>query len=282
MPFKQTWYIHDHIVKVELNGKITAGDIAESFVVSRTFLDESQADRVHFIHDWNGIEHFPTNPYEIRRTLGRPVNEQPEKLGWVVIYGAKKELLRFIGDLTFQLFQIQSHMTDTMASALEFLQQQDPKLNQFFNEQSLTHVRWHVPGHILYCYNVFNTDQMIMRNRNTFHLIESEGKPPHVHMLIDYSSTDIQAYSSDVRDLVRWATSSKEYEESRDKLIRHPLFGWVVAIGVHNRNIKISGKILSLRYNYKRKEVETLDEAMTFLKHVDPNIARILQLSGDD
>lgn len=282
MPFKQTWYTHDHIVKVDLYGEITAAEIAQSFQVSRKFLQDSTADRVHFIHDWSGITSFPTNPLEIRRALNRPYNTKSDKLGWVVIYGVEKELLRFIGELTFQFFQIHSHMTDTLDSALEFLTQQYPTLKPFLDERSLTEVHWHIQGHVLYCRGVFTADQMFIRNLNSFQLIEREGKPPYVHMLIDYTTTDIKDYSSNLRELVRWSNSSPEFQAARDNLLKHPLFGWVVSVGGHSRNIKISGKILSSRYNYKRKEVDTLDEALTFLKQVDSNIARILQFSSDD
>jgi len=277
MPFHQEWLIPERIVKVSFWGNLTVEEIANSFKVSGKFLMESQATRVHFVHDWSRLKTFPTNLSQIRNATNFGENPAMNKLGWVVVYGVKQKLLRFIGDLTFQLFQIRTHMTDDFDSALKFLHQQDATL---VSEKKSTDVSWYLKGHILYCYDVITDEDMTLRNQNALNLIEQDGKPPYVHMLIDFSSTASDTYESDVRDLVRRSLSSKEFADARDNLIRHPLFGWVVVFQVHNRNINVGGKIVAMKYNYKRKEVATLTEAVEFLKQIDPHVASLLQLQS--
>lgn len=279
MPFHQEWFVPNRIVKVTFSGNLTPEEIGKSFTVSGKFLLESDAERVHFIHDWSQLENFPTNISLIRNAVNVGDTPSRSKLGWVVIFGARQPLLRFVGDLVFQLFRIRTHMTDNFATALEFLYQQDLTLKK---QNNFTDVRWYLKGHILYCQDVFNAEEMTRRNTNALNLLESEGKPPYVHMLIDFASTNTADFDADVRELVRRSTSSKAFADARDKLVRHPLFGWVVVFNIHDRNINAGGKIVAMQYNYKRKEVDSLPEAINFLKQVDPNIASIFSTQSDD
>lgn len=274
MPFHQEWLIPERVVKVTFTGTLTVEEIAKSFRVSSGFLLQSRAERVHFIHDWSRLEKFPMNLSQIRNSINIADNPFADKLGWVVVFGVRHTVLRFVGDLTFQLFQIRTHMTDDMDSALEFLYKQDTTLQ---SQEKNTDVKWYLKGHILYCKDVLTADEMIERNTNALELLEQDGKPPYVHMLIDFASTNIENYDLNVRELVRRSTSSQAFANARDNLIQHPLFGWVIVFNVHNRNINVSGKIVSMKYNYKRKEVNSLPEAIDFLKQVDPNITIALQ-----
>lgn len=282
MPFKQAWYIENHVIKVEFWGDLTVEDIAKAFQMLSKFLEESNAQRVHIIHDWSNLEHFPINLTAIRNAIDFNQSMALDKLGWVVIFGVKRQLIKFAGDLTFQLFQIRTHIADDFDSALAFLQTQEPNLKSILDQKAITEVTWYLQGHILHCYDVFTADQMIRRNQNALRLLEAVGKAPTVHLLIDFSSTDTENYSSDIRELVNRATSTQAFQEARDNLIRHPLFGWVVVIGVHSRNIDVGGKIIAMKCNYKRKDVDTLDDAITFLKQIDPHIARLLKTQSDD
>ncbi len=273
MPFHQEWLITDQVVRVVFTGQLTIEDIAKSFMVSGKFIAESEAKRVHFIHDWTQLDGFPTNLNQIRSSTEMDENPYADRLGWVVIFGAQGKILRFLGDIVFQLYQIRTHMTSNLDEAIAFLEKQDPTL---VKSPKLTEVEWYLEGHIIKCFDVVPEEDMIQRNRNVLKLIEAEGKPPHVHMLIDFSSSNSKDYALDVRQLVRRSTYSIDFANTRDELLRHPLFGWVVVYGVHSNNINVSGKIISMKYNYKRKEVTTIQEAIDFLKRVDSNIAKLL------
>jgi hypothetical protein len=279
MPFKQTWYIQDHVVKVEFWGVLKIEDVVQSFNVFGQFLNESNAQRVHFVHDWSKLEKFPANFSSIHKAIDLSQNSSLEKLGSVIIYGAQHHL-RAVGDLMFQLLHIRIHITEDFESALSFLQKQDPYLKSILDHKISTDVKWHIQGYILYCYNVHTADDIKARNQNALKLIEAEGKPPYVHMLIDFSLPEDPNYSANVRELVRFSTSSQEFQDARDKLIRHPLFGWVVAFNVQNLNSTVSGKIIAQKYGYKRKDVDTLEDAIVFLKQVDPTINKILKTGG--
>lgn len=276
MPFKQAWYIEDRIVKVELYGDLTAEEIAESFMVSGEFLIEAGEHRIHFIHDWAQIKSYPTNLHDIHHLLNSSMSGVSDNLGWVVIYGAETKLLRFIGDLTFQRFQIRTHKTDDFDSALAFLQQQDPSLKTAISQKPLMDVTWYLPGHIIYCHDLIDPDAMMQRNLNAYALLNAEGKPPFVHLLIDFTSTDSPDYNVNIRNIMRRSRHSPEFEAARDQLIQHPLFGWVVVFGIKDANLNVGGKINAMRTNYKRKDVESLNEALTFIKQVDPHVAQLL------
>lgn len=273
MPFHQEWLMPDGIVKVTFWGDLTAEEIAKSFSVSGQFLAKSQASRVHFVHDWSQLTSFPTNLSQIRDATDFGENLFRERLGWVVVYGVQHKLLRFVGDITFQLFQIRTHMTQDLDTALDFLYEQDKALQK---NRSFTDVSWYLKGHILYCYDVLDSSEMILRNQNALKLLEQDGKRPFVHMMIDFSSTKSESHSTDIRDVVRRSAPSITFAQARNNLIQHPLFGWVVVFNVHNPNINVGGKIVATRYNYKRKEVSTLVDAITFIKQVDPHVASIL------
>jgi|GEM_PF-664164 len=281
MPFKQTWYIKDHVVKVEFWGALTIDEVVKSFHVSGKFLIESHAQRVHFIYDWHNLEHFPTNFREIRQAVDFSLNPALGKLGAVAIYGAKQHTLRSVGDLLFQLFQIRTHMADDLESALAYLEQLDSRLKPLLNQKIVNSVRWYLKGHILSCYNLHTADDIMIRNQNAFNLIMAEGKPPSVHLLIDYSLPEESDTPTDIRKLVRFSTSSPEFQEARDNLIGHPLFGWVVAFGIHNPNFNVTGKIIAQKYGYKRKEVDTLEDAIAFLKQIDSNITHVMSKQVD-
>lgn len=280
MPFKQAWYIEDRIVKVELYGDLTAEEIAESFMMSGEFLIEAGEHRIHFIHDWAQIKSHPTNLHDIHHLLNVNMSGLFDNLGLVVIYGTETKLLRLIGELTFQRFQIRTHRTDDFDSTLEFLLQQDPSLKTAISQKPFTDVTWYLSGHIMYCHDLIDPDAMMQRNLNAYALLNAEGKPPFVHLFIDFTSTDSPDYTVNVRNIMRRSRHSPEFEVARDQLIRHPLFGWVVVFGIKDANLNAGGKINAMRTNYKRKDVESLEEALVFIKQVDPHVAQILNSMG--
>lgn len=276
MPFRQSWYIQDHVVKVEFWGSLTIEDLIKSFDVSGKFLIESHAPRIHFIYDWSELEHFPTNFKEIRQGIDFNQNPAFGKLGLVVIISTKQYPLKAVGDLIFQIFQIRTYTTDTLESALIYLQQRDSFLKPLLHQKILSHVRWHLKGHVLYCHHADTADDIMIRNQNALNLIQTDGKLPAVHMLIDFSLTEDADYTKDIRELLRFSTSSPEFQKARDALIRHPLFGWVVVFGIKSENVNMGGKIVAQKFSYKRKDVDTIDDAMAFLKQIDSNVAHLL------
>lgn len=275
MPYNHTWYIQNHILKVELSGEITLEEMSDSLEVTAQFLQDSSAEHVHFILDWSQLKRFPTNIREIRRAL--QVNQQMlGKIGAVLVYGVANESMKFLANLAFQVFHMRIQMVSDFEAALDALRHQDGKLASIIDKQRRTDVTWYLPGHILYCYDLIVPEDMMKRNQKAYDMIEAEGKPPYVHMLIDFSSTDIEEYSVNVRNIVQRSKHSPEFEEARENLIQHPLFGWVVVFNIENPSLNLGGKLNAMRTNYKRKDVPSLIDALNFLKQVDPNITNLL------
>lgn len=276
MPFAHEWYIPQHIARITFYGELTTRDIEEAFKISGQYIDESNARAIHFLHDWSRLTRLPANLKELRQSFSFPLGGiRLGKLGMVIVYGVETETLRLLGDLIFQYLRVRAQMTGNLESALAILRAKDATIFDAPQTTS-TAVSWHLKSHILYCYGVITSDDMLARNINAARLIEADGKPPFVHLIIDYSISKAEDYPTDIRNLIHRSESSEEFERARDQLVTNPLFGWVVAIGSPTRNIEVGATIVAARNNYRRKEVANLNEAITFLKQVDPNIAKLL------
>lgn len=134
------------------------------------------------------------------------------------------------------------------------------------------HLSWYLKGRIIYTPGTLDRDDMVERNRLTLALIEAEGEPPYVHVLIDHSCKEYKA-----EDLQDRARSLKYYvqlgeEEVRQKLLTHPLFGWVISIATPTASLKMAGTVSSQQRNYRWHSVSTLDEALEFLQSRDPSL----------
>jgi len=125
---EQFWLIPQRLVFVRFTGHLTVEDIGQALEMSMDFVDNSTGEHpIHFLHDWTGLENFPTSIGMIRQSTRRKLKDR-SKLGWVIAYGSNQRILRFVSDLTFQVFKIRFRMVDTEAEAVQLLQQIDPTL----------------------------------------------------------------------------------------------------------------------------------------------------------
>lgn len=136
-------------------------------------------------------------------------------------------------------------------------------------------VSWYVPGRVLYGAGSLDRDQMLARNRQFLEVMQAEGQPPQVHFLIDHNGR----YTP--RDLLRPPHLMHYYinlgdDEIREKLVTHPLCGWVMSIGTPTTALKMAGAATSKRHQYQWKTVKTLDEALAFLKRQDESLRDLL------
>ena len=130
-------------------------------------------------------------------------------------------------------------------------------------------VRWYLPGRILYCYDVYSVEERIERNRKILHLMDTEGQPPKVHTLIDFSSTDYGNYPANLQDMIDLHESNDELRAGRDALVQHPLQGWIISIGARNQTLTSNANVMAGRMHYNRRSVDTLEDALTFLQKID-------------
>jgi hypothetical protein len=134
-------------------------------------------------------------------------------------------------------------------------------------------VYWHLFGHIIYTYDVIDVEERIDRNQRILDLLEQEGQPPKVHLLIDFSSTDHGNYSYALSERLEHHKDNDELRESSKRLADNSLFGWVVSIGAQNQELTASANVMATKFKYRRRVVDTLEEAIEFLKKVDSNLS---------
>lgn len=127
MPTEQDWLIPQQLVKVRFYGDLTLAEIGESFQRSAELVNSSTAQTVHFLHDWSEVTQYPTDISAIRRSLKARVKDR-RKLGWVVAYGIKYNMMVLLAKIAFQLVRVQFRNFETEALALGFLRKCDPSL----------------------------------------------------------------------------------------------------------------------------------------------------------
>jgi len=137
-------------------------------------------------------------------------------------------------------------------------------------------VKWYLPGRIIYSYDVLSVPDRIERNRQVLRLLTTEGQPPTVHLLIDFSSTGHGNYTTGLQAMIERQETNEELKQLTQQIAEHPLFGWVVSIGEQNRPLTAAATVLANKLKYRRRSVATLQDALEFLKQVDSSLADLL------
>ena len=127
MPCELKWYLQDRVLLQRLSGVVTLEDVKASNAQLKTFLASGVAP-THVIVDLSGVERFPTSLSTIKEFV-QPVPNQ-DILGWVLIFGAKNALLRFLASMVTQLAgeNVRMRMLDTLPQAIDFIRKQDETL----------------------------------------------------------------------------------------------------------------------------------------------------------
>lgn len=133
-------------------------------------------------------------------------------------------------------------------------------------------VFWHLPGRILYTYPAATAEDMLAREKQILHLLETEGQPPQVHLLIDCTAPEWKHHHTTIKEADTRLRTNDELRRMRHAIITHPLFGWVVSFGALDPSVQTVSGVMSIRNGYRRHVVETLDDARIFLKRVDPSL----------
>ena len=134
-------------------------------------------------------------------------------------------------------------------------------------------VSWYLQGHILYTHNAVSGEVILARNKRILHHMEREGQPPYIHILVDYTGTPTDNYPDNILTFVlKRAQSSEEQNRVRRHILRHPLLGWVVAIGIPNSRIQTTANVIAIKDRFRRHDAATLEEALLFLRQKDPSL----------
>ncbi len=141
-------------------------------------------------------------------------------------------------------------------------------------------ISWFLKGRVLYTPGTTVREEMSERNGLILELIESEGKSPLVHTLIDHTNR----YNAD--ELVRQPKrlnyyAELGYEEVRQRLHTHPMFGWVISVATPNVALKLAGTVASQQRNYRWHSTATLEEALDFLQERDVTLPDLHELKAN-
>jgi len=140
-------------------------------------------------------------------------------------------------------------------------------------------VCWYLPGRILYSPGSLLKEDIAQRNALVLEMIETEGQPPMVHSLIDhtnrYTAEDLQARPRQASYYV-----SLSQDEVRQRLIGHPLLGWVLSINTPTSALKMAGAVMSQQSNYRWRSFDSLDAALDFLQQIDMTLPDLRSIRG--
>jgi hypothetical protein len=146
-------------------------------------------------------------------------------------------------------------------------------MNKLLNGELMSEamqIQWLIEGRIMRVPGSTSTEVMAERNRLVLEAIETEGQPPMVHCLIDhrnqYTAEDLAAQPKLARSYVM------EDDELRQKLLSHPMLGWVISIATPNPALKMAASISSQRDKYRWHSVSTFQEALKWLESHDTSL----------
>lgn len=139
-------------------------------------------------------------------------------------------------------------------------------------------VVWLLPGRICYSPGHADTRAMAIRNRKVLSLIESEGQKPFVHNLIDHSNRYTPQERAQQEQRLQYYMSIPNDDDIRDRLLSHPMLGWVISIATPNTGLKMAGAVISQQRNYRWHSVDTIAEALAFLQARDPSLPDLSDL----
>lgn len=129
MPHRQSWLIENQIVYVIFTGDMSSEDVGEAFHDSAQHVIQSTDTPVHFFHNWGGVTKFPTSLSQVFKA-SRNTKAPIRKVGWVIAYGKNTKLFKFMGNIFFQLFSVRFRLFKTEEEAIDFLCEQDTRLDK--------------------------------------------------------------------------------------------------------------------------------------------------------
>ena len=126
MPISISWIIEDKLLMVKMIGEVTMEELNDLTQNSLDILSQSAGEVHHQIIDLSETTKLPSHIKEIG-DLTRPVNEH-EAMGWVIMFGIKNQLLKFIATMATQLSRGKVKVVDSYDDALDTLKRVDAQL----------------------------------------------------------------------------------------------------------------------------------------------------------
>lgn len=126
MPVNNSWIIENKVMLLKMYGDVKVEELHEGAKNSLNVLNQS-THKLHQLIDMSETNSLPSNIAQLGE-VSRPVNEHP-LMGWVIMYGIKNKLIKFIITMTSHLAKSQLKVADDYESAIAVLKKLDGSLN---------------------------------------------------------------------------------------------------------------------------------------------------------
>jgi hypothetical protein len=146
----------------------------------------------------------------------------------------------------------------------------------YLGDRVAVHVGWYLEGRILQVTDCVTEEEWWERDRLLLQYLDEGGKPPCVHLLLDYRALDDAERAVCVRSFRSYseAVFARRYPDRR-RVSQHYLLGWLLTIdapGGHHLAQTVA-QVGNIRY----RAFDTLEEGVAFLKSVDETLPRDLR-----
>lgn len=121
MPYKITWHTENHIMLVELIGKVTEDELTAITNESFEMVQQSN-NRVHAIVDQSTVESMPKSLQALSNSM--PRNRSENQGITVLIVPKMNRFGRFVSSMTLQLIGLEYRIVESIQEAEALLQKQ--------------------------------------------------------------------------------------------------------------------------------------------------------------
>jgi hypothetical protein len=122
MPYKQEWYIRDHVYITVGWGKLSLEELLQVTAEGAQRVKSSPARLVHTVSDFRHLDSYPQNLRDLYRVFTRPeLDTQQQKIGWNVIVVHRNRGLLMGISYVCQLLGIRMRIFNELPEAFAFL-----------------------------------------------------------------------------------------------------------------------------------------------------------------
>ncbi len=127
MPYHINWYQQDRVIFEKFYGDVVVEDVRNlNAQSSKMFI--AGTPLIHVIVDLSEIQSFPKSMGVIKEAIRSRAD--PDRLGWVMIFGTKNPILKFFASVIAQVAgeRVRFRLVNSLDEAVAFLHDQDQTL----------------------------------------------------------------------------------------------------------------------------------------------------------
>jgi hypothetical protein len=134
VPYSLSWYHDRRIQQVKLYGHFTLEEI-RSLNAEASAMTANGIPLIHVIVDVADVEKYPTSLAAIKEMM--TAQRQPDKLGWILIFGTKNPMMRFLVNVItqFSADTMRFRLMNSMDEIIECLYEVDGTLSETLPEE---------------------------------------------------------------------------------------------------------------------------------------------------